>query len=80
MDYITFKLLLILIKPKLPQQLPISNNQKITPSPKGFINPFGKALFYANFINGALKTAPCTPSKAFKQQGGSPCQSKSQTL
>ena len=34
------------------------NNHKITPMPKGFVNPFGEALFYANFINGALKTAP----------------------
>jgi hypothetical protein len=27
-------------------------------SPKGFSNPYGKALFFANFNNGALKTAP----------------------
>jgi hypothetical protein len=27
-------------------------------SPKGSFNPFGEALFFANFNNGALKTAP----------------------
>jgi hypothetical protein len=38
--------------------LVLSQSLSVGTKKKGFVNPFGKALFCANFINGALKTAP----------------------
>ena len=55
-----------------------TNTHKITPRRKAYLT-FSKRFFFLANI-GAMAIAPCTPSKAFKQQGGSPCQSKSQTL